>query len=517
MNSEETITVGERALNEVTFKLTKTKDELKLFVAVHATDNFLIGSLDINQLKQLFHDVPNPHEGVLKAIVEELKPGLKLEPRRISKGEAAIAGRDGKLLLLVKPFNGNFRAGELERVDPKFVRAFDNIEVGSVVARIYPPTAGTPGRNCFGGAISPTPGKPFQAELDSNTLSKREAHQLEEIVSTITGYLAVAGNKLKIEHTLEIKKEVGYQTGDIDFIGAVTVSGDVKKDFKVEADSEVVIKGGVNGGALVSRKSSVFVQGAVIGDLVGVVRTSSAAAGSSFGSSSSNQRSEIIAKTSITALSIENVFVECGGDLIVEREIRKCSVVARGAIRIPKGSIVGGDYKVVCGLEALNLGNVAGGDLKITLLSDIESGSEYVELKNKIERHLHAEHALELHLGPIAFSPGRTHRVSESHQSKTRKLLDDYNLLKKSRMQLEQELELLLSGAHFNQALRVNVIKALYPGVTLRVGAIHFEVDSVLEGPKTIEFLQSEQKFEVHQLVPVLCDLPNKGILKNGD
>lgn len=509
MNSEETIPAGERVLSGVLFKLSKTKDELKLFVTVQATENFVVGTLRLDQLKQLFSDIPDTHEGVIKTILEELKPGQILEPRRIAKGEAAVSGRDGRLLLLVKPFNGNFRAGELERVDPKFVRAFDNIEIGTVVARVYPPTLGTPGKNCYGAIIAPSPGKLFQAELDSLSLSKRESHQLEEIVSLTTGYLSVAGNKLKIEHTLEIKKEVGYQTGDIDFIGAVNVQGDIKKNFSVKADSEILVQGSVNGGALVSRKSSVNVQGAVIGDLIGAVRASTSSAGANYLSTESSQRSEIIAKTSINAQSLENVYVECGGDLTVEREIRKCSVISRGAIRIPTGSIIGGECKVVCGLEALNIGNAAGGEVRITLLSDIESSAEYVELRSKIDKHLYAEHALELHLGPIAFSPGSTHRITAAQQGKTKKLLEDYNRLKSSRMQLEKDVELLLSGAHFNQSLRVNVIKALFPGAILFVGAARFEVKSILEGPKTIEFVQEEQRFDVHDLVPIICDLPS--------
>jgi len=510
MSAEETIAAGERVLGDVVFKLSKTKDELKLFVSVEVKDSFIPDSLELNQIKQLFSDIPNFHEGVLKNILEELKPGNKLEPRRIAKGEAPITGRDGKLLLLVKPFNGNFRAGELERVDPKFVRAFDNIEVGSIVARIYPPTLGSSGKNCFGLSISPTPGKPFLAELDAETLEKREGLQNEEIVSKTTGYLVVVQNKLKVEHTLAIKGEVGFQTGDIDFIGAVSVGGDVKKDFRVEAAEEVLVKGGVIGGSVVSRKSSVVVQGSVIGDLIGAIRSGSMFGATGFNSSSASNVSEIQARTSVTAKSLENVYVECGADLIVEREIRKSSIVCRGAIRIAKGTIIGGDCKVVCGLEASTLGNSAGSDLKITLLSDIESSAEYLELKIKIDKHLQAEHALELHLGPIAARPGRSHLVSENHISKTKKLLEDYNRLKSSRIKLEEEISGLLAGAHFNQALRVNVLKSLYPGVVLCVGAICFEVETVLEGPKTIEFLQVEQKFEVLELVPVLCDLPDK-------
>ena len=69
---------------EVAFKLTKTKDELKLFATVHVSENYIIGSLELNQLKQLFSDIPEVHEGVLKNIFEELKPGANLEARRLA-------------------------------------------------------------------------------------------------------------------------------------------------------------------------------------------------------------------------------------------------------------------------------------------------------------------------------------------------------------------------------------------------------------------------------------------------
>ena len=93
-------------------------------------------------------------------------------------------------------------------------------------------------------------------------------------------------------------------------------------------------------------------------------------------------------------------------------------------------------------------------------------------------------------------------------RAKTKKILEDYNRLKSSRIKLEEEIALLLARAHFNQALRVNVLKMLYPGVTISVGDVHFEVQAPLEGPKTIEFILAEQQFQVHDLAPVLCDLP---------
>jgi uncharacterized protein (DUF342 family) len=511
MSSEETISAGERVLGEITFVLTKPKSELKLFAGVKVSDTFQVGSVNYAQVRQLFSDIPDLHEEIIKKIIAEFKPGLKLEPRRIAKGEEPINGRDGRLLMLVKPFNGNFRAGELERVDPKFVRAFDNIEIGSVVARIYPPTPGTPGKNYMGGPIPPVPGKPFQPELDPETLDKKDnpgGH--EDIISKARGYLSAAGNKLKVERTLTINGDVSFQTGDIDFIGAVDIKGEIRKDFRVEADAEIIVRENVTSGSLVSRKSSVVVHGSVIGDLVGAIKTSSASTFASTGAGANAQRSEIVAKTTVTAKSLENVYVECNGDLFVEREIRKCSIVSRGAVRIPKGSIIGGECKVVCGLEALEIGNAAGSELHITLLSDIESSAEYVLLKQKHEKHLKAEHALELHLGPIASAPGISHLVSPANKARSKKVFDDFIRVKKVRLELEAELAALLSGAHFNQALRVNVIEALYPGVTIHVGTHVFSVQERLDGPKTIEFVQGENKFEIHELTPVMCDLPGE-------
>jgi hypothetical protein len=100
--------------------------------------------------------------------------------------------------------------------------------------------------------------------------------------------------------------------------------------------------------------------------------------------------------------------------------------------------------------------------------------------------------------------------VSPANKARSKKVFDDFIRVKKVRLELEAELAALLSGAHFNQALRVNVIEALYPGVTIHVGTHVFSVQERLDGPKTIEFVQGENKFEIHELTPVMCDLPGE-------
>ena len=473
MSTESIIPAGERSLNGLLFKLSKSDDELKLFAEVLVPEEFNPDSIHASQLEEVFADIPKAHLS-LELLMEALRhaqPNSTLESRRIAKGTAPIHGRNGKLLLLVKPFRGDFRAGELERVDPRYVRAFDNIEVGTVVARILEPTLGTPGSSCFGSPLPPMPGKPAQVDYDPSSLLQRQDIGYQSIVAKSSGYLSVAGNKLQVEHTLNIKGDVSFQTGDIDFIGAITVAGTVKKDFTVQCNDDVQVKGGVSGGSVISKKGSVIIAESVIGDLVSVIRS-----GGSVLYSGQNRRSEIFAKIELRAKSLENVYVETGGDLIVEREIRKCSIVCRGAIRLPKGAIIGGELKAVCGIEAETFGNTAGSQGDLKLLSDIESSAEFLALRERIQKHYQAEEALELHLGPLVTTPGRVQLAPEGVRLKLKKLLREREQVKKSREALELELQSLLSGAHFNRALRVNVLGVLYPGVTISVGKARFSV-----------------------------------------
>lgn len=504
---EDKVPCGEKVLPNLKVLLFQTKDKLKLFAGAVTTEEFNRGDIALDEFLSLFSGIPTTcvHRETILDLYSHLEPGKKLEPRRIAKGREPINGRDGKLLLLVKPFKGSFRAGELERVDPKYVRAFDNIEVGVTVARIYPETLGSPGLSALGEALPPSPGKPANIKLDLESVELKKDQGFEALVAKKAGFLSLTNDSLKVETQLRIQGDVCYKTGDIDFIGGVTITGSVGKDFQISARDDIIVQGSVESGRLCSSHGSIIVQGGIIGDLHSIVTASEQATSHALNSAKFTGRSGIRAKGKITAATIEGVLLECDGDLEVQKEIRSSSLSVKGAIRIPKGNLFGGITRVICGIEASNIGTKAGVRTDLKLLSDIESSAEYAALMESISKHLTAEQALELHLGPYAQHPARIAALTEPARSKTERLSNEFRRLRASRNELEKERAVLLSGAKFNVLLRVNVLNTLFPGVVISVNQHEFAPTEVITGPKTIEFVPDTNEFSVKELQPLIC------------
>jgi uncharacterized protein (DUF342 family) len=509
---EEKVPCGERVLPNLKVLLFQTKDKLKLFAGAETGAEFNRSEVSLDEFLGLFSGIPTTclHREILLDLYSHLEPGKKLEPRRIAKGRQPINGRDGRLLLLVKPFKGSFRAGELERVDPKFVRAFDNIELGAPVARIYPETLGSPGLSALGEVLSPVPGKPANIKLDPESLDLRKEHGFTSIVAKKAGFLSTTNDLLKVETLLRIQGDVGYKTGDIDFIGSVAVTGSVGKDFQITARGDITVGGDVESGRLYSQNGAIIVKGAIVGDLHSVVTASDQASSHALNSARFSGRSELKAKGPISATTVEGVLLECDGDLEVQREIRSSRLVVKGAIRIPRGNLFGGEARVICGVEANNLGTKAGVRTELKLLSDVESSAEYLELMEQISRHQSAEQALELHLGPYAQHPARISSLKEPARSKMEKLSRELRRLRGSRDELEKERAVLIGGAKFNILLRVNVLGILYPGVVITVNRKQFAPTELIHGPKTIEFVPEKEEFMVTDLQPLICTYDNK-------
>ncbi len=507
MSTEKRIPSGELQLPGLKVLLSLSADSQKLFAEIQTAEDF--AGLPESEFFALFANVDQGaiHREILKDLYSALAPNQKTEARRIAKGKPPTDGRDGKLLLLVKPFKGDFKAGELERVDAKYIRAFDNIEPGVAVARVYAPTPPIPGRSPLGAALPAKEGKPIKFTIDTNTIEQKKENGFEVLHAKIAGYLSEANNKLSVEKVLKVNGDVGYKTGDIEYVGGLLITADVKKDFQVVARGDITVQGSVLSGILVSSEGAINVKGGIVGELMATVTASSSSSAFAINSAKFARATNIYAKTGITANSLEAISVECGGDIVVEKEIRSAKLHSRGAVRIPKGTIIGGKVEVICGVEAGTLGNTAGATTEIHLISDVESSEEYREVALKIDKHALAEKSLELLLGPFAQQPARIQTLREPQKGKMNKLFSDLKRLRAGREELQLQLNTLLSGARFNRLLRVNFLKVLHPGVIITVGKKRFSTDVALAGPKTIDYLPEEEKFVIKDLDALQCDL----------
>ena len=115
-------------------------------------------------------------------------------------------------------------------MDFKAISPFRMVRKGDILARISPRVEGVAGIDVMGAVVphgkspgsSPKPGK--------NTLVAGDT-----VVAGADGRFVSGEESFWVSEVLEIRGDVDYSTGHIDFPGDVIVQGQIKQGFKVKA------------------------------------------------------------------------------------------------------------------------------------------------------------------------------------------------------------------------------------------------------------------------------------------
>jgi len=432
----------------------------------------------------------------LKYVLTETKP---IE-RRIAKGKLSVPGRDGKLILLVKPFTPVFE-GEYKLWD-KFQKRFDSITEEQPLARIYPPVLGTAGINVFGKAIEPLAAAEVNLNIDSSLkLIPASKHSYQEVISAKNGYLVSTTDSkkhctLKVESIYEIPSDVDHSTGSLDFIGGATIKGSIMKGFQVICKDEIIVKGEVFDAKIESKTASVIIHGNILG--------------------SEEQRTDvnnlqyddfkwIKARLDVQAKALESQAIFAGRSITINSNALRC-IVSSGSQIVVNGAFYAAKARTVCGIEVGNLGNASGVNTEIEFLPLEEAGEDFLELEAKIARLKNRQESLSLFLGPYVSNPKELAKLSSIHKEKIKSSVQLLENTKSKITTLEQERENLGKNTKKNLISRLNVIKEVFPGVTVYRKDQKYTFDERKKGPFTLAYIWDENRFEIRSLEKIDCE-----------
>lgn len=462
------------------------QDKMKLFVEVEPIKRDITADHLLEQLMQV-KGIERADLAVLEDVASQLQRGEKAVDRRILKGVPAEPGVDGKLLLLVKPFAGGGAPVSAEKGKSTFteLHLFDNIAKGQVIGRIYAPKAGKDGVNAIGDTVKAPSGAAVKVTLEKGLTRRAHGDGYEEIVSEVAGYVSNESGKLAVRSELLVKGDLDYGYGSINFVGKVVVSGDVLPGFNIRAQQGIEVKGSVRGGSLISPDGDITVKGFVFG----------------------GEQSRVISGKSFRASVVQAVRAEIRGAITIDKEARDSSLRSQTTIHLPQGVLLGGETYTVCGIEAKQLGNEAFLKTAIYLCSQVETTYEYTQLLAEIANHDKAESLLKLHLGPYADAPARLKLLQPSLRTRMEAFLSKLGAVKKSRVALLAKRDELLAKSQSSDALRVNVLGTLYPGVEVHCEGETFAPKDPIAGPQTVEFKRPEKTFVAGALQQLECSL----------
>ena len=174
----------------------------------------------------------------------------------VAKGTPPQEGRHARIELLLDPDRPP-EVDENERVDHWSRSTLVNVLKGREVAVKHPAVPGVDGTTVIGSAVKAAAVKDVSFPAGSG-LSPAEGNELS-LVASADGQLMWRDRKLVVVPELEIKGDVDFGVGSIDFTGAVKIGGAVREGFHVVSVGDIEIKETVEG-AHVESQGNVVVQ-----------------------------------------------------------------------------------------------------------------------------------------------------------------------------------------------------------------------------------------------------------------
>ena len=184
--------------------------------------------------------------GIIFGIKEEVVHTLTENPIYdqnilVAEGMAPINGKNGEIHFLVdihkdrKPIimeDGSVNYRDLDYIE--------NVRKGQKLCEITQPTPGINGKNVVGTVLKAIDGKPARMVRGRNVYSSEDGLSL---YSEIDGQVMYIDGKLSVFSTYEVPADVDNSTGNINFVGNLSVRGNVLSGFVVEVGGNVEVFG----------------------------------------------------------------------------------------------------------------------------------------------------------------------------------------------------------------------------------------------------------------------------------
>ena len=363
----------------------------------------------------------------------------------IATGQQAIHGTNAQIKYHVTVAD-KARPQELEdgSVDFKKMNLFTTVQQDDLLAEKILATPGVPGTDVLGHPVIAKPGKDLMLPVGKNV----KVVDTNTIRAEIAGQLMIVNNKVNVLPIIEIKEDVDVSTGNIEFIGNVTVRGSVMPGFSVKADGNVEIFGSVSGGTVEGK--NVVIKMGIQGMHRGYVK----------------------AKENVVAKFIENATVHAGVEILVSDVVMHSRITAGKKVQVEgrRGLIVGGNIMAGEEIRAKVVGTQMSTSTELEVGVNPTIREEYQHIRREIkkvevnleqtQKALSILRAMDQHTIPadkremlLKLTKAQFHLVGQAETMRTRMKV------------IEGEFEEMRAG-------RIKVAEAIYPGVKVVVGTL---------------------------------------------
>lgn len=417
--------------------------------------------------------------GAIASFCQNACQGRNQEQVLLAEGTRPAPGPDGWI-----EFYGRVSSKEIQldaenergSIDLRNLNFFSNVEPEDPIGLLHPPQNGESGMTVTGLPGRPLLGKPLVVTAGAGVRVEQEG---VKFVAEAPGRVVYEGATLSVSEEYTVSGDVNFEVGSIRFLGMVDVRGDVLDEFDLIASKGINVSGTV--GACRLESAGNIIVGSIAGKGTGAVRCGG----------------------NLVARFLNDVHIECEGDVVVGNEIRNSVVKAGGRILVENGQISGGECVALAGIEAKVLGSYLGVRTKLTAGVYFPEVDRLKFLHDRQQSLLVQIKRITDTLGPLQHNS-----VSKSLEGAIKKRIE---VLGVRLEELNQENETVVAElTAFQPQVRptanakINVKSALEEGVVLCLGDVVEDVRMPMSGPLSVTVNPLEDGLSFDTLTPLV-------------
>lgn len=254
----------------------------------------------------------------------------------VARGTPFQHGEDGKVTYM---FNTDVQSKpEIKddgTVDFKNMNFLIPTKKGDVLARRSMPTMGTVGTLVTGKIMKGRDGKIVNFKMGKNVSLSEDGLK---VIADVDGSIKYEHGVISVQKSLEIRGDVGLETGNISFSGKVRIFGNVLSGYSVVSTDDIIIDGLVEGARIETDGNLIINQGVQGAD-----------------------NAYLRVGGDLTAKFISSSVVDCKGSIEVD-SITHSKVRSDKTIKAmgKRGMLIGGEIYAAKGIKARQLGSEMG-------------------------------------------------------------------------------------------------------------------------------------------------------------
>lgn len=337
-------------------------------------------------------------------------------------------------------------------VDFHHLNNISNVKAGDVLAVLTKEVPGVPGTDVYGNIIRPKKIARVVLKHGNNVDLSDDGLKL---ISRVNGHATLEDGKVFVSDNYDVPADVDNSTGDISYNGSITIKGNVRTGFAIEAAGDVEVFGVVEG-AKISAGGDIILHRGIQG----------------------MGKSNIVAKGNLISKFIESADVKVEGYVETDT-ILNSNISARGDVYVrgKSASLIGGNVRSSTLIEAAVIGSPMGTATCVEVGIDPEIRDKIKRLKDIVAEKTTENEKLQQVLTMLrkkkdmgVLEPEKEPMLAQL----TKNIILNTSEIKTSAAEIEETEKLLEE----NENAKIRAIKSIHPGTKIIVAGDYIYVHS---------------------------------------